>query len=158
MAAATQQTQDAVAMLKSDHAKVKGLFRQFSEAGEQAFKTKERLAEQIFQELEVHSKLEEQVFYPAVRADGDPEAGELVDEGLEEHHVVDLLIAELKGMSAEDERYDAKMTVLCENVEHHIEEEEKEMLPDAQRKLGDRTEALGRQMAELKERLIRSAA
>jgi hemerythrin superfamily protein len=152
------QTADAVQMLKADHDKVLGLFKQFSEAGDRAFKTKQELAEKIFRELEVHSQLEEEVFYPAVREQASKEGEELVEESLEEHHVVDVLIAELKQMSPEDERYDAKMTVLCENVEHHIEEEEKEMFPDARKRLGGEIEALGEQMAARKKQLAAGAA
>ena len=158
MATQTGQKTDAIEMLKTDHRKVLDLFRQFSEAGERAHKTKQKLADQIFQELEVHSKLEEEIFYPAVRAVADQEQEELVDEGLEEHHVVDLLIQELRGMTPEDDNYDAKMTVLCENVEHHIQEEEGEMLPDARKKLGDQTEQLAQEMSVLKKQLIGSAA
>jgi hemerythrin superfamily protein len=144
---------DAIAMLEADHRKVKELFREFSEAGERAHKTKQRIAERIFQELEVHSRLEEEVFYPAVRAATDKEGEELVVEGIEEHHVVDLLIEELKGMNPEDEHYTAKMTVLCENVQHHIQEEEEEMLPDARRRLGDQMETLGQEMQVMRRQL-----
>jgi iron-sulfur cluster repair protein YtfE (RIC family) len=150
---AAHRTMDAVSLLKADHQKVKGLFREYSELGERAIKTKQKLAEQIWQELEVHSQLEEQIFYPAAREAAEEQVGEVVAEGLEEHHVVDVLIQELKGLSPEDEPFDAKMKVLCENVEHHIEEEETEMLPQAGRKLGDRLESLGQQMMELKKQL-----
>lgn len=102
----------------------------------------------------MHTQLEEEVFYPAVRAVADQEGEELVEESLEEHHVVDVLIEELKRMSPEDERYDAKMTVLCENVEHHIQEEEEEMLPDALRKLRGQVEALGQEMQVVRRQLI----
>src|SRR5688572_6880233 len=105
-------------MLKDDHKKVKGLFREFESAGERAHKKKQGIAEQVFTELEIHSKLEEELFYPAARAQS-KDLAEVVDEGIEEHHVVDVLIAELKAMEPEDERYDAKFTVLIENVEHH---------------------------------------
>src|SRR4051794_36852363 len=115
---------NAVAMLKADHKKVKGIFREFESAGERAYRKKQQLAEQAFLELEVHSKLEEEIFYPAARS-SDKDLVDVVDEGLEEHHVVDVLIGELRQMQPEDERYDPKFKVLTENVEHHIEEEEK---------------------------------
>lgn len=153
MATQTRTTTDAVEMLKTDHRKVKDLFKQFSELGDRAHVSKQKLAAQIFQELEIHSKLEEEIFYPAVRQVGEKELGEVVAEGLEEHHVVDVLIEEIRALSPEDEAFDAKMKVLCENVEHHIEEEETEMLPDAKRKLGGRVEELGGEMQQMREQL-----
>jgi hemerythrin-like domain-containing protein len=153
MATKTHTKSDAIEMLKADHDKVKELFRKYAELGDSAHKTKQRIAEQVFQELEIHSKLEEQIFYPAVRETGDPEGEDLVLEGVEEHHVVDVLIQELKGLTPEDEQFDAKFKVLCENVEHHIEEEEGEMLPIARKRLGDETETLAQEMMALKQQL-----
>jgi hemerythrin-like domain-containing protein len=146
---------NAVRLLKDDHKKVKGLFREYEGAGERAYKTKLGIAEQVFTELEVHTKIEEEIFYPAVRAKGG-ELKDVVSESLEEHHVVDVLMAELKALDPEDERYDAKFKVLTENVEHHIEEEETEMLPDAEKKLGDADmERLGEQMAARTQQLLK---
>jgi hemerythrin-like domain-containing protein len=155
MATKTESSaQSAITMLKEDHRKVRALFREYSELGERAHKSKQRLAERIFEELEVHSALEERIFYPAVR-ERSCGVDEVVAEGLEEHHVVDVLMAEIRALSPEDERFDAKMKVLCENVDHHIEEEETEMLPDARKCLGSELEALGEQMAELRRQLTR---
>jgi len=148
---------DAIALLKDDHKKVKELFKQYEAAGDKAHQKKQRIAEQVFQELEVHTKLEEDIFYPAVQAKGTKDQKELVAEGIEEHHVVDVLIGELRALSPEHEQYDAKFKVLMENVEHHIEEEEGEMLPDAEKKLGKETEALGEQMMQLKQQLTAAA-
>jgi len=150
MATKTQTRTDAVQILKQDHEKVKSLFRKFSETGDGALKTRQRLAEQIFEELALHTRVEEEIFYPAVRKATDEEGAELLDEAEEEHHVVDLIIAELKQMDPSHEHYAAKMTVLCENVEHHIKEEEDEMLPDAQKRIGDLMETLGQQILEMK--------
>ena len=148
---------DAIKLLKDDHKKVKELFQQYESAGDKAHQKKQRIAEQVFAELEVHTKLEEDIFYPAVQAKGTKDQKELVAEGIEEHHVVDVLIGELKVLSPEDEQYDAKFKVLMENVEHHIEEEEGEMLPDAEKKLGKETESLGEQMLQLKQQLTAAA-
>lgn len=147
---------NAVKLLKDDHKKVKGLMRDFEDAGERAFQKKQRLAQQTFAELEVHTKIEEEIFYPAVKQKGDKELKEVVSEGLEEHHVVDVLIEELKGMDIESsaEQYDAKFKVLQENVEHHIEEEEQEMLPEAEKLLGSDVEKLGDQMQARKTQLL----
>src|SRR5581483_8243711 len=99
---------DAIELLKADHKKVKGLFREFEQAGERAHKTKQRIAEQVFQELEVHSRIEEEIFYPAVKERRVAEGDELVAESIEEHHVVDVLIKELKALDPEHEQYEAK--------------------------------------------------
>ncbi|MEO6307627.1 MAG: hemerythrin domain-containing protein [Nitrospiraceae bacterium] len=112
-------------MLRKDHKKVKGLFEEFEQAEDA--RTKQRIVETALTELEVHSKLEEELIYPAIRAEIDDD--DLMDEALEEHHVVHGLLVELKKMKPSDERYDAKFTVLAENVRHHIKEEESEMFP-----------------------------
>jgi len=115
-------------MLREDHKKVKGLFEEFEQAGDA--KSKQRIVEEALAELEVHAKLEEDLIYPALRPE--IEEDDLMDEALEEHHVVHVLIGELKKMKPSDERYDAKFTVLAENVRHHIKEEESEMFPKAE--------------------------
>ncbi|HTE17998.1 MAG TPA: hemerythrin domain-containing protein [Armatimonadota bacterium] len=151
------ETADAVEMLKADHEKVRGLFRQFFETGERAIKTRQKLADQIFHEIEVHARLEEEVFYPAVRAVADEQGEDVVAESVEEHHVVELLLGELKALSPEDEQFEPKMKVLFENVDHHIEEEETVMLPDARKKLKSQAEALSLEMQTLRAQLTGSA-
>jgi hemerythrin superfamily protein len=115
-------------MLRKDHKKVKGLFEEFEQAENAA--AKQRIVETVLSELEVHSKLEEELIYPAIRAEIDDD--DLMDEALEEHHVMHGLLVELKKMKPSDERYDAKFTVLAESVRHHIKEEESEMFPKAE--------------------------
>jgi hemerythrin superfamily protein len=121
--------QDAVALIKADHRKVEQLFREFEEAGDRAYKTKQQLVSEIIRELEVHATIEEETYYPAVEAKAKKDGKELIAEAVEEHHVVKILLGELSAMSAEDEAFDAKVTVLMENVRHHVEEEEGEMFP-----------------------------
>ncbi len=145
---------DAIKLLKDDHKNVKKLFREFEQSGDRAYQTKQRIAEQAFTELEVHSAIEEEIFYPAVRERADRDGKEIVAEGIEEHHVVKTLIEEIRQLKPQDERFDAKFKVLTENVEHHIEEEEKEMLPDAKETLGDDIERLGDAMLQRKEELL----
>jgi hemerythrin superfamily protein len=145
---------NAIRMLKADHKKVKGLFREYESAGDRAYQRKRSIADRVFRELEVHSKLEEEIFYPAVREKTDEEGKELVLEGIEEHHVVETLIAELRGRDPEDEEFDAKFKVLTENVEHHIEEEEGEMLPNAQKVLSKDLDRLGSEMEQRKKQLL----
>ena len=125
--------QDAVELIKSDHRKVEKLFREFEEAGDRAYKTKQELVGQIVEELEVHATIEEETYYPAVEAKAKKEGKELIAEAVEEHHVVKILLGELRSMSSEDEAFDAKVTVLMENVRHHVEEEESELLRSPRR-------------------------
>ncbi len=146
---------DPIAMLKEDHTKVKGLFDEFESA--KSPRAKQKVAREALMELDVHAGIEEEIFYPAFHAESDAEeTEEIVLEAEEEHHVVHVLIAELKEMlGSEDPRFDAKFTVLAENVRHHIKEEEMMMLPKA-RKLGKaRLTELGEQMTQRREELKR---
>ena len=136
-------------MLREDHKKVKGLFEEFEQAEDAP--AKQRIVETVLKELEVHSKLEEELIYPAIRAEIDDD--DLMDEALEEHHVVHGLLGELKKMKPSDDRYDAKFTVLAENVRHHIKEEESEMFPKAEICEID-WDALCSQVVKRKEQLI----
>jgi hemerythrin superfamily protein len=146
--------QDAVALIKADHREVEQLFREFEEAGDRAYKTKQDLVAKIIQELEVHATIEEEIYYPAVEARAKKDGKELVAEAVEEHHVVKVLLGELAGMSSEDDAFDAKVTVLMENVRHHVEEEEQEMLPQSEEVLGKEELArLGEEMAARKRQL-----
>lgn len=146
----TTTAQNALTMLKKDHDKVKGLFEKFEKArGEQK---KKALAEEAIRELKVHATLEEEIFYPAVR--NALKAKDLLDEATEEHHVAKVLIAELTSLPLEIERYEAKFTVLAENVRHHIKEEEGEMFPQARKSRIDLKE-IGDLMANRKEALLR---
>ena len=146
--------QDAVELIKSDHRKVEKLFREFEEAGDRAYKTKQELVGQIVEELEVHATIEEETYYPAVEAKARKDGKELIAEAVEEHHVVKILLGELSAMTAEDEAFDAKVTVLMENVRHHVEEEESELLPQSEKILdGDELTRLGEEMAARKRQL-----
>lgn len=126
---------DAIVLLRNDHKDVEKLFKEFEKLGDSAYKTKRRLADQIIEKLAVHAVIEEQVFYPAVRAaieDLEP----TVLEGLEEHHIVKWTLDELEGMDPEHERFTAKVTVLIESVRHHVEEEEGELFPKVREVMG----------------------
>ncbi|QGG96374.1 hemerythrin domain-containing protein [Actinomarinicola tropica] len=121
---------DALALLTADHNRVRGLFARFEEAKEaEDVALMADLCQQIFTELEVHTSIEEDIFYPEVR-DESEDLQEVVDEGIEEHHVVDVLMEEMKALEPGSDEWVAKMTVLIENVEHHAEEEESEMFPE----------------------------
>jgi hemerythrin superfamily protein len=138
---------NAIELLKKDHHKVAGLFKQYESAGEDAPERKEELFRRIKRELDIHARIEEEIFYPAAKQVRDEEARELVAEAAEEHKQIKTLLAELDGMDAEDEQFDAKMKVLEKDVEHHVEEEENDLFPKVKKGLGrDRLEDLGRQL------------
>ena len=133
---------DAITLLREDHRKVEKLFKEFEKAGPRAGKTKAKLVTQIIQELAVHAAIEEQVFYPAVRKAVE-DAEDTVLESLEEHHIVKWVLSELEDMTPADERFDAKVSVLIENVRHHVKEEQDELFPEVRAALGRK------QLAEL---------
>jgi len=136
----------ATDLLKKQHKEVKALFKKV-EKTENA-RERRQLMEQISQQLELHTQIEEEMFYPAVRESG-KKAEEMIDEAYEEHHVVKLVLKELPQVDPEDERFQAKMTVLSELIEHHVEEEEGEMFKIAEKTLGkERLTELGDEMAQ----------
>ncbi|HUE80149.1 MAG TPA: hemerythrin domain-containing protein [Sphingomicrobium sp.] len=144
--------QDAIALLKQDHRTVEELFTQFEKASGDG--RKQKLAEQICLELSVHATIEEEIFYPA--CEGKVEE-DLLKEAFVEHDGAKVLIAEIQaGSGQSDEFFDAKVTVLQEQIEHHVEEEEKRMegLFSQARKAGLDMDALGQQLAERKAELV----
>lgn len=143
----SQNHTNAITSLKADHQKVKGLFDEFEKTNDRA--TKMTIVSEALEELSIHATLEEKLFYPAVRPDIEDV---VMNEADEEHHVAKILIAELEEMDGTESHYDAKFTVLTENVRHHIKEEET-MLPDAQKTETD-FDALGEDMRALKEELL----
>jgi hemerythrin superfamily protein len=149
---------DAIVLLKADHKEVRKLFREFGAAGENATKKKAELVAKIIELLTVHTYIENEVMYPEVRRLL-PDLEDDVLESYEEHHVADVLCMELYGMSADAERFDAKTTVLIENVTHHIEEEEDEWFPKVRSGLGRKQlSELGEKMLEAKAKAPRSPA
>ena len=126
---------DAISMLKADHKTVDQLFKRFERAGNRAHVEKRAIVDRIIEELSVHAAVEEQLFYPTARA-AIPKAESIALESLEEHHVVKWMLSELRTMSPEAERFDAKVTVLMENVRHHVKEEERELFPMVRGALG----------------------
>ena len=128
---------DAIALLEADHRKVKKLLTELEATTERGVKTRSELFATIKGELTLHEIVEEEVFYPELKAH--PKARDIVLEGYEEHHVVDVLMSELEALDVSDETWGAKAEVMKENIEHHIEEEEGEMFTQA-RKIFDRAE------------------
>jgi len=163
----------AIKLLKADHARVQELFRHYEKAGGQH----REIAEQIFTELEMHTTLEEELFYPALRDRVKPETRELapptaeeetedeaadvmaededlVTEALEEHREVKSLIATLRTLDPRDAQFQTTFAELREGVEGHVGMEEDELMPDTEAVLGDELERLGRQMEERQEQLM----
>jgi hemerythrin superfamily protein len=119
---------DAIALLKADHRAVNELFKKFEATSDRALKSRQSLVQKMTRELETHTYIEEEVFYPFVRTLSKKLNDEIL-EGLEEHHAAKATIAELQKMEASEERYEAKTTVLIEMVRHHVKEEEHELFP-----------------------------
>ncbi len=155
----TSKSETPIELLKQDHATVQSLFKKFAKVKDA--KRKEKIVRTAIEELKIHMAVEEELFYPAVREEfSEDEMEELMDEAMEEHHVVKLLIQELDEMGPEDERFNAKFTVLAENIQHHIQEEESEIFPKVKRSDAN-SEEIGARMAEFKqdnEKMFRKAA
>jgi hypothetical protein len=130
---------DAFTLLKNDHKKVAALFEQLEPTTERLVKARAEIFAELKEELDVHAHIEETILYPALKQEA--ETRDITFEGLEEHHVIKMLLSELAGMAVYSEEWTAKAKVLQENVEHHVEEEETEMF-----KLG--REALTREQIE----------
>jgi hemerythrin superfamily protein len=149
---------DAIVLLKQDHQEVKKLFRQFKEAGDDAHVRKGDLVKKMIELLTVHTYIENEIMYPEVRKLV-PDVEDDILESYEEHHVADVLCMELFVMKPDNDRFDAKTTVLIENVEHHIEEEEGEWFPKVREALGRKElSELGARMLEAKKKAPRSPA
>lgn len=147
-----EKTSDAIALLKADHKAVKSLFKEFEDLmqDEDVDDEKIDLVAQICSELTIHTQIEEEIFYPAVRKAIDD--SDLMDEAQVEHASAKDLIEQLQSMQPGDECYDARVTVLGEYVIHHVKEEEEEMFPQAKKAKVD-LQSLGDMMAQRKEEL-----
>ena len=154
---------DAIALLKADHRKVEELFKEVSGLADSATSARQKLFKQIDEELTVHAKLEETIFYPALKSkaksDKDDDAKQEVLEAYEEHAIVKELLKKLEGTEPKDETYEAKLQVLSELVKQHVHEEEHEMIKQA-RELMEKSELeeLGEQLEREKTQLKSKAA
>jgi len=142
---------DAIVLLKEDHKRIRRLFKEFQQAGENAKVKKGEIVDRILEELTVHTYLENEVMYPSVRK-ALPALEDDVLESYEEHHVADVLCLELAALTPDDERFDAKTTVLIESVTHHIEEEEQDWFPKVREGLSRKElQALGKTMLDMRD-------
>jgi len=151
MQKSSKGAQDAVALLIADHKEVAAMFEKYEGLSDRAFAAKKKLAEEICTALTEHVTAEEEIFYPAFR-EAAARSDDLVDEAVVEHASAKDLIAQIQGMSPEEEMYDAKVKVLGEMIEHHVKEEEEEMFPKAKKTKMD-MESLGQEIAVRKEQL-----
>ncbi|GAA1448505.1 hemerythrin domain-containing protein [Mycobacterium cookii] len=139
---------DAIVLLKDDHQQIRKVFKDFEAAGENAEKRKGQLVDKMIKLLTQHTYIENEVMYPRVR-ELLPDLEDDVLESYEEHHVADVLVVELSAMKPSDERFDAKTTVLIENVTHHMDEEEQDWFPKVREGLGRKTlQEIGEAMLE----------
>ena len=152
---AAGKTTDAIALLKADHAEVKKCFKAYQKLVDAEAEADERreLAEQICSLLSVHATIEEEIFYPAARAVLGDEV-DLMDEADVEHASAKELIAQIRSMGPDGDHYDAKVKVLGEYIDHHVEEEQDEMFPKV-KKAGLDTAAIGKELVARKEELMR---
>ena len=145
---------NALELLKEDHDRVDKLFQKVEAAEE-----KEHMAlfEKIMAELEVHTQIEESIFYPQIKEKGDEELKKLVAEGVEEHRQAKMFLRELDALQSEGERFEAKLKVLMEDVKHHVQEEEGEMFPMIKEQFDESSlQELGKQLEEAKRTLQKS--
>jgi len=148
---------DALSLLKEDHENVKRMLERLDSTTERGVKTREELFTRLQRELEVHEAIEEEIFYPALKEH--PRAKEIVLEAYEEHNVVDTIMSEIRSVPFDDERWGAKLTVMKENLEHHVEEEEGDMFKQARQVFEKaQLEDLGERMEMRKKELLSGAA
>ena len=149
---------NAIDLLKADHEKVKSILTQLSESTDRAVKKRTELLEKLEMEISIHTQLEEEILYPAFKAAGGKEQEEMYYEAKEEHRTVDaLVLPDLKVTDPTQPEFAGRVKVVKELLEHHIEEEETEMFPQAKKLLGKaKLDELGQQMMELKASLKKS--
>lgn len=143
---------DAIVLLKEEHKLIRKAFRDFEKAGKNAHKTKGAIVDRIIELLTAHTYIENEIMYPRIRKVL-PEVEDDILESFEEHHVADVLVIELSMMKPTHERFTAKTTVLIENVDHHMDEEEKEWFPKVREALGRKElQELGAEMIEARKK------
>jgi hemerythrin superfamily protein len=157
-----QASMDAIRMLEEDHAKVKQLFGQVERSGTMAAEGSQtsgmqdrggqmhHLFQQIARELETHTRIEEEIFYPAARAVDQ----NMIDDAIQEHDQVDELISRIRGMQSTDTQFTSLMQELMQSVRHHVQEEETELFPRVRQAMGGQLGDLGRRMNQRKQDLM----
>ncbi|MEV4427843.1 hemerythrin domain-containing protein [Streptomyces sp. NPDC049602] len=126
---------DAIVLLREDHKTGEKLFKRFEKTSDDDTAERRRIADEVVEELTVHAWIEEKFFYPAAR-EAAPDTTDHILESIEEHHAVVWTLSEIKDMDPGDERFKAKMSVLMEQVRHHVEEEEQDWFPEVRKVMG----------------------
>jgi len=147
----TLGAQDALSLLIADHREVADMFEQFKNLGDRATASKQKLVQKICKALLIHTQIEEEILYPIVKDDVKGEEDQ-VDEAYVEHAAAKDLIRQLQDMSPDEDLYDAKVNVLSEEIEHHVDEEENEMFPAIRKSKLD-LDVLGQELAQRKQEL-----
>ncbi len=146
-------------LIKKDHSEVQSLFNKFEKTAKSSHEKREEIFEQIRRELQIHSRVEEEIFYPFFKALNGNSGRNLVSEALKEHKEIDELLTQISRLQPSDKNFDEKVETLFENVEHHIQEEEREIFQFAEEKCSEeQLENLGREVAERKKTLDRQLA
>jgi hemerythrin-like domain-containing protein len=144
---------NAIRNLLKDHEEVYKLFNQFVDAGEEAYKQKQTIAEKAIEEIMENAKKEEEVLFPAFKEKGGEEAEEMVLEGIEEHRVAEFIMNKIKKTQPEDKKFDVRFKVLMEVMKHHFQEEELEVFPKAKKVLEGELNRLGEEMDAVEKRM-----
>ncbi|PYS28895.1 MAG: hemerythrin [Acidobacteria bacterium] len=146
-------------LIKKDHSDVQSLFNKFEKTAKSSHEKREEIFEQIRRELQIHSRVEEEIFYPFLKALNGNSGRNLVSEALKVHKEIDELLTQISRLQPSDKNFDEKVETLFENVEHHIQEEEREIFQFAEEKCSEeQLENLGREVAERKKILDRQLA
>lgn len=146
-------------ILKKDHSTVRSLFNKYDRTGKSSLEKRVELFELIRRELQVHSRAEEEIFYPAIKAKNGTEARRLVTQALKEHKDVDELLTQISRLKPSDKNFDEKMETLFENVDHHVEEEEREIFQFAEENCSEEElNDIGMQIEERKKAIDRQLA
>ena len=144
---------NALELLKADHERVNSLFEDYETSGGE---DKHVIADKIMKELEVHATIEEEIFYPALRGIPDKDSITKVSEAIKEHKRIRGLIRELRGLDPDDDILDAKFREMMREVMHHVDEEENDMFPLAEKHLADELAQLGKELDDRKQRLLKA--
>lgn len=144
---------NAIRHLLKEHEEIGKLFNQFVDAGEEAYKEKQTIAEKVIEGIEKHARLEDEVLFPALKEKGGEEGEEMALEGEEEHEVTRFMLDRLKKTKAEDKKFKARFKALMESSKHHFMEEEREIFPKAKKTLGSELNRLGKEMAALEKQM-----
>ena len=144
---------NAVELIRADHERFRAWFRDYQQAVAGSDQ-QQQIAREVLPMLDAHSRMEEEIFYPALRTSGDTQAQARIAESYEEHRLQDALVTELLMMAPGTEQFAAKFKVVMETSELHMQEEERQTLPQAERLLGDQLDRLGQEMAARREQVL----